>query len=151
MGAVQRLLSNRSIDKDAGLLILRLGIGMSLLLFHGWGKISGGPDAWAGLGKYMGNLGINFAPALWGFMAAFSEFFGSIFIILGVFFRPAAALLAFTMLVGMLRHLNLPVDAPRSGWSGASHALELFTVFVALVYTGAGRYAISLPWDRRKD
>jgi len=148
MGFVKKVLSNRAIDQDAGLLILRLGIGFSMVLSHGWGKITAGPGMWSGLGKQMTHVGIDFAPVFWGFMASFSEFFCSILIILGLFFRPAAGLLAFTMLVATLRHLNLPDDDPKAGWSGASHALELLTVYVTLIYAGAGRYAIKFPWDR---
>ena len=145
MGVIQRTLSNRAIDRDAGLLILRLGIGASMMLFHGWGKITGGPERWSGLGKHMGQLGIEFAPAFWGFAAAFSEFFGSILIVLGLFFRPAAGLLAFTMLVAMLRHLNLPAGESGAGWKGASHALEFFVVYVALIYTGGGPLRVQVP------
>ena len=79
---------------DLGLLVLRLSIGLSMILFHGWGKISGGPERWRRIGGAMENFGIDFLPMFWGFMAGFTEFFGSVLIILGLFFRPAAALLA---------------------------------------------------------
>ena len=96
------------------------------------------------LGNHMGNLGITFAPAMWGFMAGFAEFVCSILLILGVLFRPAAALLAFTMFVAALRHLNLPAEDPASGWKGASHALELLAVYIRLFLAGPGRYAFTL-------
>jgi putative oxidoreductase len=92
----------------------------------------------------MENLGIGFAPAFWGFMAAFAEFVCSILIILGVLFRPAVLTLAFTMLVAALHHLNLPPDNPGAGWGGASHALELLVVYVGLFLTGPGKFAFSL-------
>jgi putative oxidoreductase len=90
----------------------------------------------------MENLGVSFAPAMWGLAAALAEFGGSIALVLGVLFRPAVSLLAFTMLVAMLRHLNLPPESPASGWQGASHALELLCIYVALLFTGPGRYAL---------
>jgi hypothetical protein len=42
----------------------------------------------------------------------------------------------------MIRHLSLPPDANNAGWSGASHAMELFAVAVGLFLTGPGRFAI---------
>lgn len=135
---------------DLGLLILRIGIGLSMLLFHGWGKISAGPERWEGIGGQMANLGIDFLPVFWGFMAAFSEFFCSAFLVLGVFFRPAAFLLMGTMFVAAVRHLSLPAGEPGSGFSGASHALEFLTVYVALFLIGPGRYKLAALWQRRQ-
>jgi putative oxidoreductase len=122
-----------------------------MLVFHGYGKVTGGPEMWARLGGSMQNLGIGFAPTLWGFMAAFAEFFGSILLILGVLFRPAAALLAFTMFVAIVRHLSLPAGEPGAGWMGASHALELFAVFVGLLLAGPGRYSFQLIGRHRTE
>jgi putative oxidoreductase len=145
--------SQGSLKSDLGLLIARVGTGLSLLLFHGYGKISGGPETWERVGGNMQNLGIDFLPVFWGFMAAMSEFFGALFLVLGLFFRPAAALLAFTMFVAALRHLSLPPEAAGAGWKGASHALELLAVFTALFILGPGRIALSrvlpVPFRRR--
>jgi putative oxidoreductase len=132
------------IDHDLGLLVIRLGIGVSMFAFHGYEKLTGGPQLWAQVGTGIQNLGINFLPAMWGFMAALSESVGSVLLVLGFLFRPAAAMLAFTMLVAALMHVNLPADNPASGWSGASHALELLAVYVGLLLAGPGRYGLSL-------
>lgn len=140
-----QLMSTAPLNRDAGLLLIRLGIGFSMLAFHGWGKITGGTEVWTMVGGHMSNFGIAFAPTFWGFMAAFAEAVCSALLILGVFFRPAAALLAVTMLVAMSRHLSLPAGEPGAGWAGASHALELFAVYVGLFAAGAGRYT-ALGW-----
>ena len=142
MSFVRHLLSTDSIHKDLALLAIRLGVGLSMFLFHGWGKITGGPELWTRIGTSMQNLGITFLPTMWGFFAAFSESFCSILLILGILFRPAAALLAFTMLVATTRHLGLPADEPSAGWKGASHALELLSVYVGLWLAGSGRYSV---------
>ncbi len=130
--------------RDIGLFVLRLVIGLSMLVFHGWGKLQGGPERWEGLGGQMANLGIRFAPVFWGFMAMFAEVVCSALLVLGVLFRPSAAMLAFTMLVAVIRHLSLPEDASGAGWKGASHALELLGVYVALLLTGPGRIRVPL-------
>lgn len=140
----RKFTSHDPINKDFALLIIRVGIGLSMLMLHGYGKISGGPERWEQVGGAMGNLGLSFAPVFWGFMAAFAEFFCSILLVLGVLFRPAVLMLAFTMFVAALVHLNLPADNPNSGWTGASHAIELLIVYVGLLFAGPGRYAFSL-------
>lgn len=128
--------------RDLGLLVIRLIVGFSVAAFHGYGKISAGPEGWERTGGALANLGIAFFPVFWGFMAAFAEFFCSIFIMLGLFTRPAAALLACTMGVAVTRHLSMPADNPNAGWSGASHAMELFAIAVGLMLTGPGRFAV---------
>ncbi|PIP28783.1 DoxX family protein, partial [Candidatus Kuenenbacteria bacterium CG23_combo_of_CG06-09_8_20_14_all_39_39] len=72
---------------DIGLLILRLGLG-AMFIVHGWPKISGGAPLWPELGEAVSFCGIKFGFMFWGFMAACSEFFGGIFIALGIVFRP---------------------------------------------------------------
>ena len=135
---------------DVALLLLRVGIGASMFSFHGWGKISGGPDRWARVGGAMSNLGIDFLPAFWGFLAAISESLGSVLLAVGLLSRPSAAFLACTRSVAALGHLTRPPGAPGAGLSGASHALELLVVYVALVLTGPGRLSLDRLLRRRK-
>jgi putative oxidoreductase len=139
-GLIQFLTGNSS-RADAGLLVIRVVIGMSMALFHGWGKISS-PDRWVNYGENMQMFGIYFLPAFWGFMAGFAEFVCSLLIVFGVFFRPATILLGFTMLVATMRHLSLPPDNPNAGWSGASHAIEMLAVCVGLLLSGPGKHSL---------
>lgn len=136
-------LLKKPIEKDLGLLVIRVGVGLSMLIFHGYGKISGGPELWGKVGGAMGNLGIHFLPVMWGFFAALAESAASLLLVLGVLTRPAAALLAFTMLVAVVNHLNMPAGEPNAGWKGASHALEFFAVAVGLFIAGPGMFALS--------
>jgi putative oxidoreductase len=138
------LVSTKAIHSDLGLLIVRVIVGTSMLLFHGWGKLTGGPERWASTGGAMENLGITLLPVVWGFFAACSESIGSVLLALGVLVRPAAVVLAATMFVAITRHLSLPAGEPGSGWNAASHALELFAVYVGLLLAGPGRYAVRL-------
>lgn len=131
-------------SRDVGLLLLRLGIGISMLAFHGYAKLTSGPERWRGIGGTMEGLGISFLPVFWGFMAAFAESICSALLVLGFLFRPAAAILACTMLVAASHHLRIPAGEPGSGWGAASHAIELFAVYVALFLTGPGKYALGL-------
>ncbi|NNF07233.1 MAG: DoxX family protein [Candidatus Eisenbacteria bacterium] len=148
MRLLKGLLSGAPLNRDLGLLILRVGIGLSMLILHGWGKITGGPELWENVGGSMSNLGLNFAPKFWGFLAAFAESVGSVLLILGLFFRPAALMLTFTMLVAMVMHLSLPEDNPGSGWNAASHAMELMLVYLALFLMGSGKFALATKRGR---
>ena len=151
MHFLRKLLSAEAINRDWALLIIRVVVGLSVFLFHGYGKLTGGPDTWVRVGSNMGVLGISFAPVFWGMLAALAESVCSLLLILGALFRPAAAMLAFTMFVAVLRHLNLPADDPSSGWKGASHALELLSVYAGLLLAGAGRYRIPIPGEPSND
>src|SRR5437867_3299848 len=95
--------------REGAMLFLRIGLG-ALFVIHGLPKIMGGPRAWTELGHAMSYIGMKSFPAFWGFMAAFSECFGGIFVILGLFFRPACILLTITMAVAatmlMKKHEN---------------------------------------------
>ncbi|MFN8177953.1 MAG: DoxX family protein [bacterium] len=127
--------------KDVGLLFVRVIVGFSMAAFHGWGKISGGPELWKQIGGAMGNFGVHAYPVFWGFMSGFAEFGCSCLMALGVFFRPATLILAINMAVAVGSHLAMP-PGQHAGWNGASHALELFSVYVALLLVGPGKFAL---------
>lgn len=122
--------------RDLGLLILRVGIGVSFIL-HGSQKMFGGPEMWTQLGGAMGNWGMTMYPVFWGFMAAFSEFAGGFLFILGFLFRPAAILLTVTMAVATTMHIKTGDD-----FKVYSHALELGIVFAGLIFVGPGKFSI---------
>lgn len=124
--------------RDAGLFILRVGIGICFIA-HGWPKISN-PEGWKGLGSAIGALGFTVPDAIakgLGFLAALSEFGGGICLILGFLFRPACILMAGTMGVALTMHL-------KSGdpFLKYSHALESLILFVSLIFIGPGKISI---------
>jgi putative oxidoreductase len=63
--------------KNTGLLITRVGLG-AMFIFHGYPKLMGGPEGWAGLGASTKFIGITFAPVFWGFTAALVETLGGL-------------------------------------------------------------------------
>jgi putative oxidoreductase len=130
--------------RDIGLIILRLGIGASMLIFHGYGKITGGTAVWEKLGASMSIIGIDFLPVFWGFMAAFAESVCSALIMLGILFRPSSLLLACTMFIAVVKHLTMLPGTLGAGWSGASHAIELFAVYTGLFFLGPGRFVVTI-------
>ncbi len=121
--------------RNTGILIMRAGIGIMMIL-HGLPKITN-PDSWAKLGTAMGGLGIHFAPAFWGFMAALTETVGGLFTVLGLWFRLVCMFMIVTMLVAILHHINAG-DSIKD----AAEAVELLAVYVGLLFVGAGKYSV---------
>ena len=133
------------MNKDTGLLVLRVGLALTMFLISGWGKMTGGPEVWAKVGARMGDVfGITFAPVFWGFMAALAQTLGSLLIALGPFFRIACAMLIMTMIVAAGWHLGLPSLHPASGFKEAGHAINLIIVYSALFMMGPGKYAFEI-------
>lgn len=129
---IKKIISTEPFFFDASLLLARVWLGVTFIVFHGFRKIVN-PDGWEKLGANMANLGLDFAPAFWGFMAAFTESFGALFLLLGLFTRPVSALLAFTMLVATLKHVIADEKF--------SYPLEMMAVFILIAFLGAGRYS----------
>lgn len=141
---MKKLLSPNTQTVNFGLLILRIGIGIMFVL-HGEEKMFGGPEKWLKLGGAMENIGITFLPTVWGFLAAFAEFGGGILLILGLVFRPACFMMLFTMFIAALVHwvdAGAEGEALRGKIMSGSHAIELGIVFLALLFTGPGKYSV---------
>jgi putative oxidoreductase len=121
---------------DLGLLIGRLGVGAIFIVF-GWHKLSGGQPAWTHYGHAMASLGINFIPNVWGLVAALSEFAGGILVVLGFFFRPAAMLIALTMLVACVSGFR---EHPHN-FTQYSRSIEMFCIMIVFLFVGPGKYS----------
>ena len=130
------IFSNRYRFHHLGLLLLRVGLGV-MFMVHGLPKLAGGPEAWTGLGGVMKTVGLGFAPAGWGFLAAMAEFGGGLLLATGLWFRPACAALFGTMLMATVMHLS-----KGDGFEESSHAMEAAIVFAGLFFTGPGRYSL---------
>lgn len=128
--------SHRYRFHNLGLLLLRVGLGVMFML-HGYPKLVGGPAAWVGVGGVMGTVGLGFAPAFWGLLAALAEFGGGLLLGLGLGFRLACFGLLVTMAMATVMHLSKGED-----FSAYSHALESAFVFLGLLLAGPGRYSL---------
>ncbi|WP_022836318.1 DoxX family protein [Salisaeta longa] len=127
--------SNWSGDKDLGLLVLRVGAGLYLALGHGLGKITGGTEAWAQVGGATALIGLDFAPAFWGFLAAIAEFAGSLLVVIGLAARPASLLVVLTMGMAMLMHLMTGNGSPEM-------AVLYLLAFAVVLIAGPGKYSV---------
>lgn len=128
---------------DLGLLILRVSVA-TMMLLHGGYKLINGID------------GIKFLVLKGGFpeLFAYGVYIGEVLvplqIILGIRTRLGAAVLAFNCLVAaILAHSNdVFTLTSTGGWAVELLGLYFFGA-VALMFTGAGKYALSTRsmWD----
>ncbi len=130
---LQRLLAT-----DAGWapLALRLPIGI-IFVAHGAQKLFGafGGYGLEGTSQFMASLGLT-PGYLMALLAGSAEFFGGLALLFGVLVRPAAAVLAFAMVVAILSvHIGHGLFMANNGYE---YALALLTVSVSLLISGAG-------------
>lgn len=130
--------------REIGLVILRIGLGIMMML-HGYPKLFGGPEMWTQLGEVTQSFGIDFAPIFFGFMASVTEFFGGLFLALGLFFKPTLGLLTVVMAVPAFSHI-LAGDS----FTVISHSIELAIVFISLLFIGPGEISIDHKFNSRR-
>jgi putative oxidoreductase len=130
-----------SRNRDAGLLMLRLTLGALFLWAHGWEKLTGGTAKWREFGEAMKHLGITFWPTFWGFMATMAETIGVALFMIGLAFRPACLLIAFTLAVAGI-HAGHVAPKGMTALKAASHAWELGLVFFSMIFIGPGKYSV---------
>jgi putative oxidoreductase len=118
--------------------ILRVGLGFTSLFLRGIWQLAGGPERWAEMGGAMAYLGISFAPVFWGLAASLAEAVGGLCLLMGLFVRPAAALLILTMLV-----ICVYVFATSGTLMMArAHGVELAIGYTALLFLGPGKLSL---------
>jgi putative oxidoreductase len=141
--SVQRLLATGS---SWGPLALRIPVGV-IFAAHGAQKLFGwfGGYGLEGTGQWMGSIGL--APGyLMALLAGSAEFFGGLALVLGLLVRPAAAALAFAMLVAVFAvHFDKGLFVSNNGYE---FGLALLAVAVSLVVTGAGRASLDAALAR---
>jgi putative oxidoreductase len=134
-------LTNR--QANVALTILRVIAGLTFTA-HGAQKLF--VFGLAGVSGSFAQMGIPAAEVLGPFIALL-EFFGGIALVFGLFTRLAALGLAFDMLGAILLvHLKNGFFMP----GGVEFALALLAMSAALVFTGAGEYAVDAVIGRRK-
>jgi putative oxidoreductase len=128
----------KSLDtwSDAGLLIIRSGVGALFMCVHGFPRLMGGPDKWTATGRALSYLEIDFGHTAWGLAAALIMTLGGAFLILGLALRPVALALFVIMTVATIWKYY-----PFAGWDAADHPAAMAAVCLGLLFTGAGKYS----------
>ncbi len=127
-------------DSQWGSLLLRVPAGI-IFAAHGAQKLFGwfGGYGLEGTGQFMASQGLE-PGYLMALLAGSAEFFGGLALIIGLLVRPAAAVLAFTMLVaGITVHGAGGLFLSNNGFE---FALALFAISASLVVLGGGKFSI---------
>ena len=130
-----------------GLTVLRIVAGVTFAA-HGAQKLFGwfGGYGLVGVGQWMESIGLS--PGYWmALMAGSAEFFGGLALLLGLFVRPAALVLAFTMAVALFSvHAANGLFMANNGYE---FALAMLAMSAALTATGGGKWSLD-AWLAKK-
>jgi putative oxidoreductase len=129
--------------KGWGLTVLRVVVGIVFLVHGGQKLFLTGFDGVAG---FLGSLGVP-APGLFAVIVTLVELLGGLALILGLFTRVVAVLLAVDMLVAILT-VHLPNGFLASN-NGIEFPLVLVAACVALAVAGPGEAALDRAFARR--
>jgi putative oxidoreductase len=132
--------------RDEVILIARILL-MLLFLVFGWGKLTN----YAGAVDSMTRAGAPL-PAVAALVAIVAEVFGSLAIVLGVWTRPLALLLAlFTLGTALIGHHFWTMEGPGRIANAINFYKNISIIggFLLLYVTGAGRYSVD-AWLKRR-
>ncbi len=134
---IQRVLTT---DNSLSGLLMRLSAGV-IFAAHGAQKLFGsfGGGGLEGAAQWMASIGLE-PGYLMALAAGSAEFFGGIALLLGLLTRPAAFVLAMTMLVAVIT-VHLPNGLFLSN-NGYEFGLALLAITGALVLNGGGKLSL---------
>ena len=138
MNALMKRLISSNVGFDT--LALRLAAGV-IFTAHGAQKLFGwfGGYGLEGTAGWMDSIGLG-PGMLMATLAGSAEFFGGLFLILGLLVRPSAIVLALTMVVAIVSvHLEHGLFMSNNGYE---FALALLAISVGLAVRGAGSLSI---------
>lgn len=122
-----------------GLLLLRVGAGLLLLFGHGWAKLM---HYQARSATFSDPIGLG--PAASFALVVFAEVLCSALVVLGLLTRFAAIpIVVFLSVAFFIQHAHDP-------WPRRELALLYLVPFLALIFTGAGRYSLDGMRSGRK-
>ncbi len=127
-------------DNSFTSLALRLSAGV-IFVAHGAQKLFGsfGGYGLEGTGQWMASIGLE-PGYLMALGAGGAEFFGGIALLIGLLTRPAALVLAITMLVAIVTvHLPNGLFLANNGYE---FGLALLGISVALAFNGGGKFSL---------
>ena len=134
---IQRLLTT---EPNWGSLALRVPVGI-IFIAHGAQKLFGvfGGYGLEGTGDFFASLGLE-PGTLMALLAGSAEFLGGLALVLGFLVRPAAAALAFTMIVAIFAvHVEGGLFLSNNGYE---YALALLAASAALLFSGGGKISV---------
>ena len=141
MNKLAHVLKSLESYKDEVLLFVRLGLCFMFIVVHGGPKLFGGPAKWMEVGSMLKVLGVTAMPVQLGFIAAVCEFFGGLFIGMGLLTRLGAAMILSTLVIASA------VMFTAKGLFAAAPAIEASLFMLVLMVVGAGKYSFDAKWN----
>jgi putative oxidoreductase len=127
-----QMFTSAEINRNLGLLIIRLASGGLMAFLHGWPKLVGFIDK---MDSFPDPLHVGSIASLT--LTVFAEFFCALLIVLGVFTRPAAIILSFTMFVAaFVVHSGDPLGEREM-------AMFFLAAYLTIFFNGSGKYSLN--------
>ncbi len=127
-------------DNGTGTLVLRVPVGI-IFAAHGAQKLFGwfGGYGLEGTGQFFASIGLH-PGYLMALLAGAAELIGGLALVFGLLVRPAAAALAFAMLVAIFAvHIGQGFFMSNNGYE---YALALLAASLCLLFSGGGRCSV---------
>ncbi len=121
--------------REAGLLLIRVSLGLLFILFTAPVLIDG-PKAWAHFGGGADHFGLHSHFQIWGFLGALLGCLGGVLMIFGLFFRLGVL---FVLVLALGHAIG---SYGESGFRAALPAIELCFVLAGLLFVGPGAYSV---------
>jgi len=118
-------------SSDAALLFVRAVLGLLFLCFHAWPKLYAQVVYWGPHGTHHA-----IGQAILHTIVAIAESLASVFLILGLWTRPAC--LVFVLLIG---NVLFTAMTTHGGIAAAESIIELFLLLVVIFFAGPGRFS----------
>jgi len=121
---------------------MRLGLA-AVLLIHSLPVLMGGAAYWKNVGTSLNFINIGISPQVLGFVIMLFESLCGVSLLSGFLFRTSCVIL--TVLYGLyfFNYLNI-------GYKTLTlYSLGLALVFIGLMNTGPGRYAVAVKLERK--
>ncbi len=127
---------------NLGLLLMRVGLA-AVLLIHSLPKLFSGAAQWKSFGTTLSYINIGLPLEVLGFTVLLMKSLGGISLLCGYLFRTSCIIL--TLLFGFyfFNYINI-------GYRTLTlFSLGLASVFIGLVNTGPGRYALAVKLEKK--
>ena len=138
-------MTNRTMDsyRDLGLLVLRVGFGLAFFWYHGYPKLTGGPQTWERIGSAVSNVGITFGFSARGLAAGLVEGVGGLLFAAGLFFRPVCLAMLTVMAMATIEQFGRTMPQPE-------RALKNAFVLAGMFLVGPGRLTLARFFKGRR-
>lgn len=128
---------NQNAQNDFARFLLRIALG-ALVLLHGIAKLRGG------MGYIEETVVAHGLPGVLAYGVLLGEVLGPLMLLLGLYARAGAALIAINMLfaIGLVHRAELFTLGQSGGWALELQGMFLFTA-IALALLGPGRFSLN--------